>query len=264
MSTTEIIDGSVVEDTPTHDTPTNLPARRERRSEVIRALPVDQLAESFNDYQDLLPKLLDKSDYQDAGRGETFVKKSGWRKIATAFDLDVTLISSTVERDHDGTPLRAEVIARAIAPSGRSMDGDGYCSIDEKRFKSPSARGKLENDLRATATTRAKNRAIADLVGMGAVSAEEVSAGPAAPALPAWAAPGNSDAITAAIKSALAAAGIPPEHHNAAGPRIWSAIATTAGGQIPAITVSILEALSAGTTEARHAMQTTDSPAVPA
>jgi hypothetical protein len=68
-------------------------------------------------------------------------------------------------------PLRAEVWARAIAPSGRSMDGDGYCSVDEERFSGPRGnKSKLENDLRATATTRAMNRAISGLVGMGEVS----------------------------------------------------------------------------------------------
>ena len=58
------------------------------------------------------------------------------------------------------------------------MDGDGYCSVEEDRFSGPRGnRSKLENDLRATATTRAMNRAISGLVGMGEVSAEEVDAG---------------------------------------------------------------------------------------
>jgi hypothetical protein len=149
--------------------------RRERRSEVIKPLDPDALSESFKTYQDLLPKLLDKDDIQEAGDGEQFVKKSGWRKIATAFDLDVHMIRSLVERDESGQPTRAEVWARAIAPSGRSMDGDGYCSADEKRFSGPRGnKSKLENDLRTTATTRAMNRAISGLVGMGAVSADEV------------------------------------------------------------------------------------------
>jgi hypothetical protein len=68
------------------------------------------------------------------------------------------------------------------------MDGDGYCTIDEftgKRAKNP----KLENDLRGTAATRAKNRAISDLVGMGEVSAEEISPGGGRDAAPAWTAP---------------------------------------------------------------------------
>jgi hypothetical protein len=73
--------------------------------------------------------------------------------------------------------VRPEVWIRAVAPNGQFGDGDGYCSADEVRFKSWKGRQKLENDLRSTATTRAKNRATADLVGMGEVSAEEIAPG---------------------------------------------------------------------------------------
>jgi hypothetical protein len=64
-----------------------------------------------------------------------------------------------------------------VAPNGQFGDGDGYCLADEVRFKSRRGRQKVENDLRSTATTRAKNRATADLVGMGEVSAEEIAPG---------------------------------------------------------------------------------------
>jgi hypothetical protein len=181
---TDVIDSTAVELAPEgvghddHQAPATTVVRRERRSEVIRPLDTEQLVDSFKAYQDLLPRLLDASDYQSAEDGKKFVTKSGWRKIATAFDLDVVLVREVaIDRDPDGNPLRARAWARAIAPSGRSMDGDGYCSADEPRFKRSGGRRKIENDLAATATTRAKNRAIADLVGMGAVSAEEVGAG---------------------------------------------------------------------------------------
>ena len=199
----EEVDGTLVDDAP--DAPTQEPAqastavvRRERRSEVIRPLDADQLIESFAAYQELLPRLLDESDYQAAGKDKDgkpkkFVKKSGWRKIATAFDLDVVRVHDEIERDEHGQPVRAMAVYRAIAPSGRSMDGDGYCSVDEDRFERANSRKKLENDLRATATTRAKNRAISDLVGMGDVSAEEVGGGGETTALPWWAEPATDD-----------------------------------------------------------------------
>jgi hypothetical protein len=173
----EVVSEEDVSPVPVQEAPSTQLVRRERRSVVIRPLDPEALVESFQAYQDLLPKLLDKDDLQDAGGGKQFVKKSGWRKIATAFDLDVQMIRSQVERDGNGQPVRAEVWARAVAPSGRSMDGDGYCSVDESRFSGPRGnKSKLENDLRATATTRAMNRAISGLVGMGAVSAEEIDA----------------------------------------------------------------------------------------
>jgi hypothetical protein len=174
-----IVDAEVVpeeEAQPVQEASTQL-VRRERRSEVIKPLDPEALIDSFKAYQDLLPKLLDDSDYQKAD-GKRFVKKSGWRKIATAFDLDVQMIRSRIERDENDQPIRAEVWVRAIAPSGRSMDGDGYCSISEPRFADARGRQKLENDLPATASTRAMNRAISGLVGMGDVSAEEVDSVP--------------------------------------------------------------------------------------
>lgn len=138
--------------------------------EALVPIDPEQVIAGMDAYQALLPRLLNASDYQDAGEGKTFVKKSGWRKIARAFNLSVEIVGlPVVERDEEGLPIRAAVVARAIAPNGQVQDGDGYCSVDEPRFNRPSSRKKIENDLRATATTRAKNRAIADLVGMGEV-----------------------------------------------------------------------------------------------
>jgi len=145
--------------------------------DVLMPMSTDDVIAGMEAYQEMLPRLLAPSDWQDAGRDGKFVKKSGWRKIARAFNLSVMVVSVRVERDGEGMPTRAETIARAQAPNGQVSDADGYCSADEKRFENAKGRQKLENDLRATATTRAKNRAISDLVGMGEVSAEEVVPG---------------------------------------------------------------------------------------
>jgi hypothetical protein len=193
--TDEPIEGTAEEMPETPAPQATAVAVRERRSEVIRPLNADQLAESFAEYQALLPKLLDESDYQKAENNKKFKKKSAFRKIATAFDLDLVRVDDGVERDEHGQPVRAFAIWRAVAPSGRAVEGDGYCSSDEPRFNRASGRQKLENDLRATATTRAKNRAISDLVGMGEVSAEEVDAGHGSPSAPAWAAPASQELV---------------------------------------------------------------------
>lgn len=149
--------------------------------EVLTPLDPEQVVAAMDAYQALLPKLLKPEDWQKAGRDE-FVKKSGWRKIARAFNLSVFKISSGIERDEDGVPLRASAVYRAMAPNGQIQDGDGYCSAGESRFSTNKA--KLEHDMAATATTRAKNRAISDLVGMGEVSAEEVVEGHNVPQFP--------------------------------------------------------------------------------
>lgn len=145
--------------------------------EVLMPMDTEAVIQGMAAYQAMLPKLLTDSDYQDDGHGGRFVKKSGWRKIARAFNLSVVRISDKVERDVNGEVLRAESTYRAMAPNGQTQDGDGYCAREESRFASEKGRAKLENDLRATATTRAKNRAISDLVGMGEVSAEEMQPG---------------------------------------------------------------------------------------
>lgn len=238
--------------------------RRERRNEVIRPLNADDVAESFDEYQRLLPRLLNDSDYQAAEAGKRFVKKSGWRKIATAFDLDIQILVEEVERDADGHILRAKTTARATAPSGRVMDGDGYCTIDEftgRRARNP----KLENDLRGTAATRAKNRAISDLVGMGEVSAEEVNTGLASPTdLPAWALEASGDRKRQLVDT-LGRLGVAPDQAKQIGGAIKSKY-----GYVPDVVVafskvivSALEQTAATVHDETSAAEGGASPAVP-
>lgn len=130
-------------------------------------------------FQQECEAVLTSGDWQGPpGQKGSFVKKSGWRKLAMRYAISCELIHRSVERDADGTPVRAEATVRAVhKATGQSQDADGYCAITEPRFRSPSGRFKLENDLRGTATTRAKNRAISDLIGYGQVSAEEADGG---------------------------------------------------------------------------------------
>lgn len=143
---------------------------------ILMPFDADEVSEAMKAYQEVLRASLDPSDWQGSpGQRGSFVKKSGWRKIAKAFGLSVTMVDAGVERDDEGNPVRAWAVYRAAHPNGQQQDGDGYCSVDESRFANVKGRQKLENDLRTTAATRAKNRAISDLVGMGEVSAEEVA-----------------------------------------------------------------------------------------
>ena len=145
---------------------------------VLMPFEAAEVGKAMQAYQAAVDAVLDPTDWQgEPGAKGSFVKKSGWRKIAKAFGLSVTRVESGVERSAEGDPIRAWSVYRATGPNGQSQDGDGYCSVDESRFGKSGGRQKLENDMRATATTRAKNRAISDLVGMGEVSAEEVEVG---------------------------------------------------------------------------------------
>lgn len=142
------------------------------RATQIQPLDLRETRAMMTAYQQGLREIVDEDDYQAfRGRdGETnkFLKRSGWRKIATWFGLDLEIRSRDLERGEDDRIIRAHVVVRAIAPNGRYADGDGGCSITERGFS------KAEHDIPATATTRATNRAISNLVGMGSMSAEEL------------------------------------------------------------------------------------------
>ena len=178
MSTTwndeKVIEGEVVEPT------VAALAVADGRDALIRpAASIADIEGAFRDYQALKGKLLTRDDMQSAGEGKTFVKRSGWRKLAVAFGVSFEQRTERIVRsdpdDPNSHPVYAEFVVRAIAPNGRFVDGWGACSLDEPRFRKDSARKKLHHDLPATAETRAKNRAAADLFGMGEVSAEEMT-----------------------------------------------------------------------------------------
>ncbi len=167
------------------------------RGVVRAAAPVADVVAAQAEYHQLCGALLDKGDYQRIG-SKDFPKKSAWRKLAVAFNVSVALVDRDYERDDNGRIIRAEVIARATAPNGRTMDGLGACDLFEKccpggaegcpiratkhRHCRPNCPGTVHfsnasHDLPATAATRATNRACADLFGMGEVSAEEIGSG---------------------------------------------------------------------------------------
>ena len=174
-----------------------LPAVIPDRNQPVAPLALADVRRSMIDYQHGVRAILDETDWQrwidKDGREQSFVKRAGLRKIALWFGLDLEIVGEpVVERDEHGNPVRARVVARAVAPNGRHAEDVGACSITERRFSKP------EHDLVATAATRALNRAVADLIGMGdqeLVSAEEVPLEP-----PAWAKPANVERANQALE----------------------------------------------------------------
>lgn len=148
-----------------------------------------QAAKDFMDnYQDLVKALLDKSDYQMIRTKEGMKpkkKKSAWRKLATAFNISDDIVDEKVIRDECHRIISAKFVVKATLPNGRYGMGVGDCSIydkikkdDEKEptpFELRKRFNNAEHDVLSTAHTRAKSRAISDLVGGGEVSAEELS-----------------------------------------------------------------------------------------
>jgi hypothetical protein len=160
-------------------------------SQVVAPVVTPEKAkEAWNMFQATKRALLEGSDYQTiitksfkngqwTSEKKPFVKKAGWRKLATAFNLSDQVIKE-LRVAYDEMPYRDgkeiamkpgfvwEMTVRAIAPNGRFAEGVGSCASNERGF------AHVEHDVRATAMTRAKNRAISDLIGGGEVSAEEM------------------------------------------------------------------------------------------
>jgi hypothetical protein len=178
-----------------------------QKAEITRPLVSPEEARiAWAEYEKLKASIVSSSDVQKI-EGKDFLKKSYWRKIERFFGLKLELLKETREwldaivtkevvtkHRKDGSTYKKEVtnvtyypkgeapegvgtkvIAlavsayyRATAPSGQYADGDGHCDTLEK-----GTINSIHNVI-ATAHTRAKNRAISDLVGGGEVSAEEV------------------------------------------------------------------------------------------
>lgn len=192
----EIIDveGEAVDDTSEDE---NLPSPDIENSIVRPVENVDEVVEVYDQFDKIKKKLLSSEDVTKI-QNNNHINKSGWRKIATVFNLSVETvdISNSVE---DGV-VKYIVKARATAPNGKTVTGTGMCASNEsnhmetlgdvrpdeamdneniievdgkwRRLKDP--REVNEHNIVATAETRAKNRAISDLVGGGEVSAEEM------------------------------------------------------------------------------------------
>ena len=152
--------------------------------EPLLPMSADAAKAAMSKFRELTGAMLEPEDWQTIPGGK-FVKRSGFQKIATGYGISTEILTEQMERTDDGKPVRAHAVVRATHPTGRFADGSGRCSIDESRFKSPSGRAKVENDMSGTAATRATNRAISNLVGFGQVSAEEMDGiGPPAQVLP--------------------------------------------------------------------------------
>lgn len=176
--------------------------------EVIKVSPivepvinVDEAVKKWQAFQDLKGKLLEERDYifyvkyKEEWKGKKYqkqkafekkkeaeefakkkkgavvpaVKKSGWRKLATPFNLSDDIVKEVPIKDN-GRIKGWRLTVKITAPNGRTSIGVGACTEDERRF------AHTEHDTYATAHTRAKNRAISDMIAGGEVSAEEIQA----------------------------------------------------------------------------------------
>ena len=132
---------------------------------VVCAVTAEVMRASMQQFQSVKASLLDKKDIATI-QNKPYIKRSGWRKLGLAFNLSDEIIKEVRDEIDDGFLWRIWV--RVWAPNGRSVVGIGGCCSDERDF------AHLEHDVYATAHTRAKNRALSDMIGSGEVSWEEL------------------------------------------------------------------------------------------
>jgi len=142
----------------------------EKNSITLVVPNVNEAIISMRAFQELKTKLLDDNDLVVI-EGKKYIKRSGWRKIALAFNISTEIVEVSREKENEKYIVRVK--ARAIAPNGRVSEEIGVC--DSSEFENGRLRASIHN-IETKATTRALNRAISNLVGGGEVSAEEIIA----------------------------------------------------------------------------------------
>lgn len=169
-----------------------------RNSLLTPVEDIDEVAKLYVQFEEIKKKLLSSEDTTSIS-GSVHVNKSGWRKIATAFNLSVEVVDSDLWEENG--IVKARVTARATAPNGKvsteiamcasneanhmeagkpndgtqPKDHSDYLKVDGKWRRLKDLKEVNEHNILATAATRAKNRAISDCVGGGEVSAEEIT-----------------------------------------------------------------------------------------
>ncbi len=138
----------------------------EPSSIVAPAISPEAMSAQMKLFQRMKASLLDKNKDIATISGEPYIKRSGWRKFALAFNISDEIIKE--ERDVFGDDFTWRIWVKAWAPNGRSVVGIGACSSEEREF------AHLQHDVYAVAHTRAKNRALSDLIGSGEVSWDEL------------------------------------------------------------------------------------------
>ena len=135
---------------------------------LVPVASAEDLVAAMKRFEEIKLKLLvpDRDTY--TVEGVERIRKSGWRKLALAFGVSDEIVREDVVHDTtDPSYLCVHTRVKAWARGGRTVEGTGTASSRERKF------AHLEHDLHALAHTRAKSRAIADMLGSSDLVAEE-------------------------------------------------------------------------------------------
>ena len=128
----------------------------------------EDLVEAMKRFEEIKGKLLVRDRDTYTIENVERIRKSGWRKLALAFGVSDEIVREDVVHDTtDPSYLCVHTRVKAWARGGRTVEGTGTASSRERKF------AHLEHDLHALAHTRAKSRAIADMLGSSDLIAEE-------------------------------------------------------------------------------------------
>ena len=163
--------------------------REEVPLEVLRPVgSVVQIVQAWKEYEALKRALLTENDWYAVSGNPPKLKRSGWQKLGAAFGLEDDVINEVNVQDPTN-PLHwaTKFTVRVRARNGRTAIGVGSCSTKEFSFRlgddgritypEPSKKtGRyeilpLDHFVQTKAHTRAKCRAIADMLG----GAEEIA-----------------------------------------------------------------------------------------
>lgn len=151
------------------------PAPVQHSGMIMPAGTIEDVLQQWRLYQELKNRIGTPDDFQvivnkKTGEKRKHPKKSFVRKVQRFFNVSCEIIQDEPLYNKEGKIIAWLARARAIhAATGAFQEADGSCGFDEKIDQH-----KTLHNIRAHAITRAKNRAILDLVGFGEVSAEEI------------------------------------------------------------------------------------------
>ena len=134
---------------------------------IVRpAVSAMEAVAAWKEFQALKKAVLDPSDLHRI-KDKDFIKKSGWRKFATFYNLTDKIVEEE-KMQIDNTEYIWKIKVICTAANGRETEGVAMCSSKEKSGP------RQMHDTYTTCHTRAKNRAISDMIAAGEVSAEEM------------------------------------------------------------------------------------------
>ena len=168
---------------------------------IMPTVSPQEAQEAMRAYLELCDAILTDDDYQTFSQwdpklrqkvNKKFKKKSAAKKLQAFYSIDVEILRETYQELPEGN-FGFVVIARASTKSGRRADAEGACSTAEERFdvaqkddetaaqhaaRKKKALARSFHDVCSTAGTRARNRAVMEVLGLGGgeVTAEEVAA----------------------------------------------------------------------------------------